>query len=548
MKYKIACLLIILNFLTAFSANLSSFRPKFVSPLNIPIILSGNFGEIRSNHFHSGVDIKTQHRIGLPVFAMADGYVSRIRVTPGSGYMLDIAYGHGISSIYRHLDGFVDAITAMAKKVQYQKQSWEIDYVLSPGQFPVKAGQQVAWSGNTGFSGGPHLHLDMYRTASKEYIDPLPYLKPYVRDRRKPQAISLQIFPQQGEGVINGTSRPHMFAFGNTINGWGKIGIAVKAYDRADGSWYCMGVRYVTLLQDGKKIFSSDMKRYSPAESRMIYSWTYNAYMKSFIDAGNTLRFLTAYNGDRGYVTINKERDYHFEYQLCDVFGNRSSYKFVVHGKRQAIPQAPKQTGILLAWNKTNYVVRPGMALVVPFGVLHENVYLKYKIIPSANGASYKYQLSYPPIPMSGKADLEIKLRDHTADINKYYMVKWEGRVPVSTGSRIVQKDAIASKIKALGTYSLMIDKTPPHIMPVNQRSWNRGKLAFSITDGLSGIKHYRGYIDGRYAIFDRTVKNSLVKCQVDSARVQRGKVHTCTMVVEDNCGNIARYSKTFRW
>src|SRR5574344_83957 len=128
MKYYISCLLINLNFLVAFSSNLSPFRPVFVSPLNIPIILSGNFGEIRSNHFHSGVDIKTQHRIGLPVFAMADGYVSRIRVTPGSGYRLDIAYGHGSSSIDRHRDGCVDAITARAKKVQYQKQSWEIDY------------------------------------------------------------------------------------------------------------------------------------------------------------------------------------------------------------------------------------------------------------------------------------------------------------------------------------------------------------------------------------------------------------------------------------
>lgn len=548
MKYYISCLLINLNFLVAFSSNLSPFRPVFVSPLNIPLILSGNFGEIRSNHFHSGVDIKTEHRIGLPVFAMADGYVSRIRVTAGSGYMLDIAYGHGISSIYRHLDGFVDEITAIARKVQYKKQSWEVDFTLLPGQYPVKAGQQVAWSGNTGFSGGPHLHLDMYRTASKEYIDPLPYLKPYIKDHRKPQAISLQIFPQQGLGVVNGTARPHIFAFGNTINAWGKIGIAVKAYDRIDETWYCMGVRYVTLLQDGKKIFSSDIKRYSPAEAKMIYSWTYNAYMKSFIDPGNTLGFLTAYNGDRGFVTVNEERDYHFEYQLCDVFGNRSSYKFVIHGKRQTIPAAPPQTGILLAWNKTNYVVRPGMALVVPFGVLHENVYLKYKIIPSKSGASYKYQLSYPPIPMSGTGDLEIRLRDKNADIHKYYMAKWDGNVPVSTGNRTIQKDAIVSKIKSLGTYSLMVDKTPPHIMPVNQLSWNRGKLAFSITDGLSGIKSYHGYIDGQYAIFDKTVKNTLVKCQIDPARVQKGGMHTCTMIVEDNCGNVARYSKTFKW
>ncbi len=549
MKYYIACLLIILNFFAGFASSLKPFRPKLLSPLNIPLVLSGNFGEIRSNHFHSGIDIKTQHRIGLPVYAMADGYVSRVRVTAGSGYMLDIAYAHGISSIYRHLDGFVDAISALAREVQYRRQSWEVDFALAPGKFPVKAGQQVAWSGNTGFSGGPHLHMDMYRTASKEYIDPLPFLKPYIKDHRKPQAVSLQIFPVEGQGEVNGTFRPHIFAFGNTINAWGKIGIAVKAFDHIDETWYCMGVRYVTLLQDGKKIFSSDIKCYSPAEAKMVYSWTYNGYMKSFIDPGNTLRFLKAYNRNEGYVTVNEERDYHFEYDLCDVFGNRSSYKFVVHGKRQPIPKAPVQTGVLLAWNKTNYVVRPGMALIVPFGVLHENVYLNYKLIPSTSGVSYKYQLSYPPVPMSGTADLEIKLRKRpVADINKYYIAKWEGNVPVSTNNRSVQKDAIVTKIKALGTFSLMIDQKPPHIMPVDERSWSRGKLVFSITDAQSGIKSYHGYIDGHFAIFDRTVKNTLVKCNIDSTRVQRGKMHTCTMIVEDICGNVARYTKTFKW
>lgn len=549
MKYYILCILTVLNFSGAFSSNLKPFRPKFLSPLNIPIALSGNFGEFRSNHFHSGVDIKTQHRTGLPVFAMADGYVSRVRVTAGSGYMLDIAYGHGISSIYRHLDGFVDEITALAKKVQYQRQSWEVDFKLAPGRFPVKAGQQVAWSGNTGFSGGPHLHMDMYRTASKEYIDPLPYLKPYVKDHRKPQALSLQLFPVEGQGEVNGTSRPHIFAFGNTINAWGKVGIAVKAFDRIDESWYCMGVRYVTLSQDGKRIFSSDMKSYSPAQGKMIYAWTYNSYMKSFIDPGNTLGFLKAYNGDRGYVTVNEERDYHFQYDLCDVFGNRSTYKFVVHGKKQPIPAAPVHTGIMLAWNQTNYVVRPGMALIVPVGVLHENVYLKYKIIPSKSTTSYKYQISNPPIPMSGTADLEIKLRNRSAaDINKYYIAKWEGNTPISTGNKSILKDAIVTKIKALGTFSIMVDRKPPHIMPVDQRSWSRGKLIFSISDGQSGIKSYKAFIDGKFAIFDRTVKNTLVKCQVDPQRVVKGQMHTCTMYVEDICGNVAHYTKTFKW
>jgi murein DD-endopeptidase MepM/ murein hydrolase activator NlpD len=550
MKHYIFSFIIILNIQLTFCANLKDFRPKFRSPLDIPIVLSGNFGEIRSNHIHSGIDIKTEHRTGLPVYAMSDGYISRIRVTAGSGYMLDIAYStHGISSTYRHLEGFTSDIMAITRQIQYKKQSWEIDYTLPPNKFPVVEGQQVGWSGNMGFSAGPHLHLDMYRTASKEYFDPLPILSSYVKDTRKPLAEQLQIFPVEGEGVVNGTSRPHIFAFGNAINAWGKIGIAIKAHDYMDGTWYGMGLRFLTLLQDGVKIFSSDVQQFSPAETRMVNSWAHYGYLKSFIDPGNTLRMLRAYNGDRGLVTINEERDYHFEYILKDIFGNSSTYHFVIHGKQQTIPPVKPRSSYTIAWNKTNYISVPGMILIIPTGMLCENTSLNFKIIPTNAGVSYKYQLNSTVIPLNGPAELKIKLRANpTNDIRKYYIAKVIGRSLQTTGNCSYDNGYIVTKIKDLQTYTVAIDKIPPHIMPVNQRSWNRGKLIFSIYDGQSGIKHYHGYIDGQFAIFDRTVKNTLVKCDIDPARVQRGKIHTATMIVEDLCGNISKYSKTFKW
>jgi murein DD-endopeptidase MepM/ murein hydrolase activator NlpD len=549
MKRYIALSIIIFHLNVSFCANFAPRRPYFRSPLDIPLVLSGNFGENRSNHFHSGLDLKTQHRTGLPVYAMADGYVSRIHITPGSGYMIDIAYNCGVSSVYRHLEGFVDPIMARTRAEQYKKMSWEVDFTLKPNEFPVKAGQQVAWSGNMGFSAGPHVHLDMYRTACKDYFDPLPLLSQYVKDHKKPLALSLQIFPTEGKGVVNGTARPHIFAFGNTITAWGRIGLAVKAYDYIDETWYCLGVRSVELLQDGNLLFSSDMQQCSQAETRMVSAWMYGNYMKSFLEPGNTLRILKAYNDDRGFVTVNEERDYHFEYILKDIYGNTSHYHFTIHGKKQEIPPAPEHKGMLLSWNRTNYLSQPGVLLTIPSGAMIADRYINFKIGTSASGLSYRYQLNDRPIPLYANAELKIKLRKKpVADLHKYYMVKVTnyGLIPVNNVK--VENDYVVSNIKELGTYEVALDNKPPHIMPVNQRSWNRGKLAFAIADGQSGIKYYHGYIDGKFAIFDRTVKNALVKCDVDTTRVQKGQMHTCTMIVQDQCGNVARYSKTFKF
>jgi murein DD-endopeptidase MepM/ murein hydrolase activator NlpD len=176
----------------------------FVPPFDFPLTLSGNFGEIRSNHFHGGLDFKTGGVIGKPVRALADGYISRIRVTNGSGYVLDVCYHNGYSTINRHLSGFVSPIAERVEKLQYEEESWEVEIVPEPGEFPVKGGQQIAWSGNTGYSFGPHLHLDVFETESGDYIDPMPFFQSKIKDTRAPKADGILFFPQLGKGVVDG--------------------------------------------------------------------------------------------------------------------------------------------------------------------------------------------------------------------------------------------------------------------------------------------------------------------------------------------------------
>ena len=258
----------------------------FTPPFDFPITFSGNFGEIRANHFHGGLDFKTGGTIGKPVHALAEGYISRIRVTHGSGYVLDVAYNNGYKTINRHLSAFVGDVARRVEDLQYEKESWEVEITPEPGEYPVKAGQVIALSGNTGYSFGPHLHLDMFEADTDDYIDPLPFFKKKVKDNTAPRAEGIILFPQPGRGVVDGNQKHQAFPLTpkQPITAWGLVGSAIRAYDYMDGVSNRYGVHTVILEVDSVEVFRSVVDRFSEYENRMINSWTYGQYMKSFIE------------------------------------------------------------------------------------------------------------------------------------------------------------------------------------------------------------------------------------------------------------------------
>ena len=449
----------------------------FTPPFDFPITFSGNFGEIRSNHFHGGLDFKTGGVIGKPVHALADGHISRIRVTHGSGYVLDVDYDNGYSTINRHLSAFTGDVARRVKELQYEKESWEVEIVPEPGEYPVKAGQVIALSGNTGYSFGPHLHLDMIESATGDYIDPLPFFMEKVKDNTAPHAEGIILFPQPGKGVVNGKQTRQTFPVSpaKPITAWGLIGVGIRAYDHMDGVGNRYGVHTVILEVDGVEVFRSVVDRFAYEENRYINSWTHGQYMKSFVEPGNRLRMLHASNGNRGLIEINEERPYRLVYTLSDALGNTSKVRFTIQGKNTAIRPVEHREKYAFKWDKTNYLQEPGLELVVPRGMLYDDVWLNYSVRADSGDVAFTYQLNDTRIPMHGACEMRIGLRrDDLEDKSKYYVAGVTAKGGKYSVGGVYEDGFMKVRIRDLATYTVAVDTVPPEIIPLNPQQWGQ--------------------------------------------------------------------------
>lgn len=555
MKYSIffSLLFFIGSVQSGYAQETDTDKPSFTPPFDFPITFSGNFGEIRANHFHGGLDFKTGGTIGKPVRALADGYISRIRVTHGSGYVLDVAYDNGYSTINRHLSAFVGDVARRVEDLQYEKESWEVEITPEPDEYPVKAGQIIALSGNTGYSFGPHLHLDMIETATDEYIDPLPFFMNKVKDKTAPRAEGIMLFPQPGKGVVEGKQTRRAFPAHPTkpITAWGLIGAGIRAYDYMDGVQNKYGVKTVILEVDGEEVFRSTIDRFAYEENRYINSWTHGQYMKSFIEPGNRLRMLQASNGNRGLVEINEERPYRFVYTLSDALGNTSKVRFTVQGQKTTIAPVEHREKYALKWDKVNYLQEPGLELVIPKGMLYDDVLLNYSVRADSGDIAFTYQLNDTRIPMHNACDLRIGLRRRPVeDVTKYYVAGVTARGGKYRIGGKYEDGVMKVRIRDLGTYTVAVDTVPPVITPVIQAQWGRtGKIIFKAKDKETGINTYRGTIDGKYALFGKpnSISGNLV-CELDPKHVEKGGKHVVEMTVTDGCGNRTTGQFEFVW
>ena len=535
----------------------SEFQPQ--SPVHYEIQLAGNFGEPRPHHFHGGIDVKTDRVEGKPIFAIADGYVERLTVgLYGFGNAVFVRHPQGYTSVYCHLKAFTPRLQAALRRWQYSHQSYQADVHLKATDCPVAQGDLIAISGNTGSSQAPHLHLEIHDTRSWNMLDPLNFLGHCLTDHTPPQAHAFMAYPQPGEGVFNGSAAKQDFGFGShhltrEFTAWGKVGFGLWANDYMEATYNNYGIRTTVLTVDGREVFRSDVDNIPVNANRLVNSWgDYHHYlrsnvwyMKSFVDPGNTLPMLHA-DEDRGIVCFDQERDYQLSYLLTDFAGNTSEYTFVVRGQRRPIPpRVAPSLPRLMRWDRVNHFALPGMQLVIGKHLLAEDMELKPDVKRQPGALSDRYTLSDRSYPLVADARLSLKCHRQVKDPSKLYVVCHWGTERFMGGT--CNDDGwVTAPLRELGAaYELACDDVPPQVNPVSLGE----TISMSITDGASGIRTYRGYIDGRFVLFEEVAKSSVVRCNLRQTPIRpTGKMHHLKFVAIDNRNNQQTYETQIKY
>jgi hypothetical protein len=532
---------------------------EIVSPLDIPLLLSGNFGELRNDHFHSGVDFKTQGVTGLPVKAVKQGFISRISVSPyGYGRAVYIDHPDGTTSEYGHLDHFASKIESAVRDSQYLKESFAVNLYFTPDKFPLQQGEVFAFSGNTGGSGGPHLHFEFRDTQSERAIDPLPYFKNKVKDNVPPEIRGIMIFPQPGKGIVNGSAENQAFSIvrnkdgrqtlSGSVKAWGNLGIGIKAYDKMTGTSNIYGVKEIILKVNGEEIYHSLMDGFSFDDTRYLNSfidwkeWKENRsfFVKSFIDPGNY--FDIYHSTHNGIISVSEEKNYIINYILKDAFGNTSTLSFNITGEKAIVPG--KKTGdVLFSCGQDNTYDGNGIHLTIPWKNLYTNIYLKVRTTNGYSPFAPLYALGVKA-PLHGYCPLTLDItKDTYPDKGKYGIVSVsDNRISSWLGGKY-ENGKITAKIRELGQFTVVIDTIPPVVVPVNSGKWaaNR-RIAFKISDDLSGVESYRGTLDGDFILFEYDPKSKSLFYVYDSKRMKTG-AHTLVLTVTDGAGNRTNFT-----
>ncbi len=557
LKYIAASALSLSMAFSSFSQQHSSYSPA--APLKIPLFLTGNFGELRNNHFHSGLDFKTQGKIGLPVYAFDEGYVARIMVAPsGNGRAVYLNHPNGLTTVYIHLDHFSPEFDALVEELQYKEETYAINHIFKENEIPVKRGELIAHSGNSGSSAGPHLHFEVRDTKTEEAFDPFFYFRYHIKDKQPPRAQGVVVYPMLYDGVINGIMQKRFFpVVGKTIQQtpqvWGKVALGLKAFDTKDGISNIYGVKTIRLFVDNELIFHSNINRFSFKDTRYVNSFIdFNEWrtrrsliMKSFIEPGNKMEIYETVK-DAGIIDIHEERDYKVRYVLTDECNNSSEVNFVLRGKKQEIPLVKVDCHNKFFWNKSGKYKDHNILLEVPAGTFYDDFCFNYDVKDDPRFYAEVHTLHTSEVPFHSFADLEIKLTTDTLrDKSKYYLAKLFGRTPVYQISEY-SKGWIKGKIREFGDYTVAADFKAPVVMPLKATSHN--EIHIKISDYESGIAFYRGTIDGKFALFEYDPRKALLVCKLSSKHVTPKQDHTLKLIVKDNCGNVSSYENSFYW
>ena len=534
----------------------------FSAPIDINLILSGSFAELRTNHFHSGLDIKTQGKEGFQTYASAAGYVSRIKISRyGYGKALYIKHPNGYTTVYAHLKKFSAAIEAYVKKRQYQKETFEIELFPKAGTLKVLDKQLIAYTGNTGGSGGPHLHFEI-RDPQERPINPLMFGFE-VKDTTPPVIYGLFGYPISENSHVGGdTKRVEIRIIkqkdgtykSEPIIAYGEIGFGIISTDRQDLASNKNGVNNIQTSFNGQKSLEVNLNRFSFDETKHLnryidYEFLYNnkkRIQKLFIEKNNPLSVMNAFTNG-GALKIENDTYSIYKVFVSDFKGNQSELNIPIRGVYQKLSDPINRNAKLqhVSAIKETVLQKDNVSIQILKNTFYEDVDLLFEV------SNDTLKLHTALIPLQKSITINF-------DISKYKKED-KTRLFIGSVSRYGNKlyysptkkrgNTLSTRTKYLGSYSLGIDSEKPEIRAINfkNKSWisNNKYLKVKINDKVSGIKNYRATLNERWILMEYDTKTQLLTYDFEDQTITETE-NNFKIIVTDNVGNSSTFESIF--
>ncbi len=570
MRILLTCYIIIISLSKVFSQNSdSSF---YRSPIDYPISLSGNFGELRNNHFHSGIDIRTGGEEGKIIYAVADGYVSRIKVSAfGYGNALYITHKNGQVSVYGHLKSYSNKITSFIRAEQYKIESFEIDLFPNKLDLPIIKGDTIALSGNTGGSEAPHLHFEIRDDKTEWTKNPL--LNGFsVPDTVKPEIYKIAIYPLNSNSLVENENERKIFdvkvdrgnlsmANQNPIDVSGNIGFAIETNDEENDNagkngTYSIQLFIDNILQYQYKInsFAFDQTRNINAHIDYQFKNKFGIKLqKCFVEPNNKFPCYQT-NKTRGIFNFSDDSIHLIKIVVEDVHNNSNTLLFIVQSHEYSISKKEKlikASQDFFYYNIDNNFNRDGIYVHVPKGAIQNDINFEYNIESNTKYYSPIYKVHREDEGLLIPYNLKIKVQKKiTKKLQPYLLIasiNANGSISAEGGKFNETTNMVESNLKSFGYFTIAIDTIKPTISKVvidkiNAKTRN---IIVKVSDNLSGIKSYRGSIDNKWILMEYDYKNGMLIYTFED-NYNDELPHEFKLTVIDQKGNSNSIQKTF--
>ena len=557
-----ACTFLILLVVSFCNAQTPYPQDYFTSPLDITLVLSGTFAELRSNHFHSGLDIKTQGKEGFKTYAAAAGYVSRIKISRyGYGKAVYITHPNGYTTVYAHLQKFAPTIEAYVKKQQYLKELFEIELFPKAEDLKISAKEVIAYTGNTGGSGGPHLHFEI-RDKQERPMNPMLFGFD-IKDTTKPLVYELYGYPlSEGSHINCETSRvkiriiklPNGHYKTEQITAFGEIGFGIISTDRQDFASNKNGLNHIKTTFNGTKSLEVDFKRFSFNETKHLNRYIDYGYFfetkkriqKLFIESNNPLQLLKSH-ATQGMVSIINDTNSIYKIAVSDFKGNQSDLSIPIKGLKKELPKTkpiPLHLQQIIASEET--ILEKGhISVQIYKDSFYEDVAINFEVTNDT------LKLHKPIIPLQKSMNINFDISQYKGTDKDQLFIGSVSRYGNKLYYTPTKKrgNTLTARTKYLGNYTLGIDDGNPEIKTINFKngSWisDYRYLKIKISDEISGIKNYRATINDQWILMEYDTKTQTLTHDFNDEIITDTK-NNLKIIVTDNVGNSSTFETTF--